>query len=135
MPASNKDFGLNSDRNRRVLWQLGFMLFLSRPIINASPTAALSLIAAVMAIAMTFGPECTLAQRPLGTDVSHYQGTINWTTVKNAGITFAWAKATESTGYTDPYYTNNQINAKAVAIPIGGYHFARPSSNPNLTGP
>src|SRR5436190_2651869 len=74
------------------------------------------------------------AQRPLGTDVSHYQGTINWTTVKNGGMTFAWAKATESTGYVDPYYTNNIVNAKAVGIPIAGYHFARPSSNPNITG-
>ncbi len=72
--------------------------------------------------------------RPLGTDVSHYQGTINWTNVKSAGITFAWAKATESTGYTDPFFTVNQDNARAVGIPIGGYHFARPSANPNLTG-
>ena len=54
------------------------------------------------------------AQRPLGTDVSHYQGTINWTTVKNGGITFAWAKATESTGYTDPYFTINQNGARGV---------------------
>src|SRR5262245_45744056 len=88
----------------------------------------------VLLVLTALGHSPAWAQRPLGTDVSHYQGTINWTTVKNAGITFAWAKATESTGYTDPYFTINQNNARAVGIPIGAYHFARPSSNPNLTG-
>ena len=42
------------------------------------------------------------AQRPLGTDVSGYQPNINWTTVKNAGVSFAWAKATEGTYYVNP---------------------------------
>ena len=36
-----------------------------------------------------------LAQKPVGIDVSHYQLTINWTSVKSAGIAFAWAKATD----------------------------------------
>ena len=31
------------------------------------------------------------AQRPLGTDVSDYQPSVNWTTVKNGGVSFAWA--------------------------------------------
>jgi GH25 family lysozyme M1 (1,4-beta-N-acetylmuramidase) len=92
-------------------------------------------IAAWFPLAVLLFSKHALAQRPLGTDVSHYQNTINWTTVKNGGITFAWAKATESTGYVDPYFTINENNARAVGIPIGAYHFARPSSNPNLTGP
>jgi GH25 family lysozyme M1 (1,4-beta-N-acetylmuramidase) len=89
---------------------------------------------ASLGLIIVLGVSRAEGQRPLGTDVSHYQGTINWTTVKNAGITFAWTKATESTGYTDPYFTINQNNARAVGIPIGAYHFARPSANPNLTG-
>src|SRR5947209_15501599 len=75
-----------------------------------------------------------LAQRPLGTDISGYQPSINWTTVKNAGVTFAWAKATEGTGYTNPYFTAQESGAKGVGIYIGAYHFARPSSHPNITG-
>src|SRR5712671_3643446 len=93
-----------------------------------------SLLVVAMGSEIALGPDRALAQRPLGTDVSHYQGTINWTSVKNDGITFAWAKATQSTGYVDPFYTNNVVNAKSVGIPIGGYHFAQPSDNPNLTG-
>src|SRR5690242_9093434 len=92
------------------------------------------LILACLGLATLLEPIHALGQRPLGTDVSHYQLTINWTTVKNGGMTFAWAKATESTGYTDPYFTINENGARGVGIPIGGYHFARPSQNPNLTG-
>ena len=33
---------------------------------------------------------------PPGIDVSHYQGTINWASVKAAGIQFAYIKATEA---------------------------------------
>ena len=74
------------------------------------------------------------AQRPLGTDVSGFQPSINWTTVKNGGIVFAWAKATEGTGYINPYFTSQESGARNVSIYIGAYHFARPSINTNITG-
>ena len=60
------------------------------------------------------------AQRPLGIDVSASQDLVNWTNVKSAGITFAWAKATESTNLTDAYFTNNAVNAKAADIEGSG---------------
>ncbi|HVM47636.1 MAG TPA: immunoglobulin domain-containing protein [Candidatus Acidoferrum sp.] len=75
-----------------------------------------------------------VAQRQLGTDVSGYQPSINWTTAKNAGVVFAWAKATEGTGYVNPDFTAQESGAKGVGIYIGAYHFARPSSHPNITG-
>jgi len=75
------------------------------------------------------------AQRPLGTDVSGYQPSVNWTTVKNAGVTFAWTKATEGTYYVNPYFTAQESGAKSVGIYIGAYHYARPSVDTNLTGP
>ena len=83
---------------------------------------------------LTLGLQNILAQRPLGTDVSHYQASINWTTVKNAGVTFAWAKATESDTITDALFATHAAGAKAAGVYIGAYHFARPSQNPNLTG-
>jgi GH25 family lysozyme M1 (1,4-beta-N-acetylmuramidase) len=75
-----------------------------------------------------------MAQRPLGTDVSGYQPTINWTTVKDAGVTFAWSKATEGTGYASPDFAAQEAGARSVGIYIGAYHFARPSAHPNITG-
>lgn len=74
------------------------------------------------------------AQRPLGTDVSGHQPNIDWVAVKNAGVTFAWTKATEGSTFVNDYFTTQELGAKAAGIYIGAYHFARPSKNPNLTG-
>jgi autotransporter-associated beta strand protein len=72
------------------------------------------------------GPGHAAAQRPLGIDVSSYQGDISWSEVNGAGISFAWAKATEGTFYIDPDFTQNEANAKANGVFIGAYHFAHP---------
>jgi GH25 family lysozyme M1 (1,4-beta-N-acetylmuramidase) len=63
---------------------------------------------------------------PAGIDVSHYQGTINWTSVKSAGISFAYIKATEGTTYKDPTFNANYLNAYNAKVIRGAYHFARP---------
>lgn len=81
-----------------------------------------------------FSIVCACAQRPLGTDVSGYQTSINWTTVKNAGVVFAWTKATEGTYYVNPYFGSQESGAKAAGIYIGAYHFARPHLDTNITG-
>jgi len=67
------------------------------------------------------------AQVPRGLDVSHYQGQIDWLSVAAAGYTFAYAKATEGTTYTDGTYPLNRTGANGVGIKVGAYHFARPS--------
>src|SRR5665213_3510558 len=81
------------------------------------------------AILLAFEPGRALAQRPLGVDVSSYQGSINWTSVKGAGITFAWAKATEGNYYQDVDYAGNMSNGKTAGVYMGAYHFARPDLN------
>ena len=65
-----------------------------------------------------------------GVDVSSYQGNVNWGAVRNAGITFAFAKATEGTGYTDAYINQNIAGMKAHGIVPGAYHFGHPSIDP-----
>jgi GH25 family lysozyme M1 (1,4-beta-N-acetylmuramidase) len=69
------------------------------------------------------------AQRTFGIDVSSYQGQPNWTSVKNSGVVFAWAKATEGTGITDADFVYNANNGKAAGVYIGAYHFAHPNLN------
>jgi len=60
------------------------------------------------------------AQTILGVDVSHYQGTITWSQVKNpGGKTFAWAKATEGVGYTDADFVTNATNGTAAGVVMG----------------
>ena len=58
-----------------------------------------------------------------GIDVSHWQGTINWASVKNAGIKFAFMKATQGNTYVDPKFATNLTGAKAQGILVGPYHF------------
>jgi GH25 family lysozyme M1 (1,4-beta-N-acetylmuramidase) len=63
-----------------------------------------------------------------GVDVSHWQGTIDWSKVAKAGYKFAYMKATEGGTYTDPTYATNRANANANGIVIGAYDFAQPST-------
>ena len=85
-------------------------------------------------LVIVLGFQNLVAQRPLGTDVSNYQPTINWPGVRNAGIVFAWTKATQGTTYSSPSFTSQEAGAKSVGIYIGAYHYAQPSINTNLTG-
>ncbi|MGA8112330.1 MAG: lysozyme [Actinocatenispora sp.] len=64
-----------------------------------------------------------------GIDVSHYQGSINWTSVKAAGTSFAYIKATEGTTFHDPNFSSNYTNAYYAGLIRGAYHFARPDSS------
>ena len=66
---------------------------------------------------------------PAGIDVSHYQGTINWSSVKAAGIQFSYIKATESTDYKDPQFNANYLNAYNAKVIRGAYHFAQPGES------
>lgn len=67
--------------------------------------------------------------RPIGVDVSSYQGTPNWASAKSCGWTFAFAKATEGATINDPDYRYNINNAKANGVYVGAYHFAHPNLN------
>ncbi|HZV34421.1 MAG TPA: glycoside hydrolase family 25 protein, partial [Verrucomicrobiae bacterium] len=66
------------------------------------------------------------AQRPLGIDVSSYQGNITWSKVYSQGVRFSFAKATEGTYYQDAYFDGNMVNGKAAGVQMGAYHYARP---------
>lgn len=63
-----------------------------------------------------------------GIDVSHYQGSIDWTQAA-AEATFAFAKATEGTTLVDVTYPVNRMGAESVGVKLGAYHFARPSGS------
>jgi lysozyme len=59
-----------------------------------------------------------------GIDVSKYQGDIDWTSVRAAGVRFAWIKATEGGDRFDEKFAQNWASAKAAGVPRGAYHFA-----------
>jgi GH25 family lysozyme M1 (1,4-beta-N-acetylmuramidase) len=66
-----------------------------------------------------------LFSRALGVDVSSYQGTINWTSVKAAGRSFAIVKATEGKTFNSSTFTSQITGAKNAGVLVGAYHFAR----------
>ncbi|WP_349258432.1 GH25 family lysozyme [Stackebrandtia sp.] len=73
--------------------------------------------------------DVTTKANPEGIDVSSYQGSINWSSVKSAGISFAWIKATEGTTYHDSRFNANYTNAYNAGVIRGAYHFARPGNS------
>ena len=62
-----------------------------------------------------------------GIDVSHYQSEVNWNTVAQQGIHFAYLKATEGESMKDHRFADNWAAAASVGIRRGAYHFFRPS--------
>jgi GH25 family lysozyme M1 (1,4-beta-N-acetylmuramidase) len=79
---------------------------------------------------------------PKGIDVSYYQGSVNWTSVKNSGITFTIIRAghgdTSGTGLTstgvDVNFATNWAGAKAAGVIRGAYWLPVPSASPSLVG-
>lgn len=58
-----------------------------------------------------------------GIDVSYWQGDIDWKKVGDAGIRFAYIKATEGGDRFDPKFLDNWQAAKQAGIARGAYHF------------
>lgn len=69
------------------------------------------------------------SNQSLGIDVSKYQGTVDWSKVKEAGVEFAMIRVgyrAKSTGviYEDPTARYNMQEATANGIKIGAYFFS-----------
>ncbi|HEY8458510.1 MAG TPA: lysozyme [Actinopolymorphaceae bacterium] len=100
----------------------------SRPPVHIKPGQAYMGVGALVHGEETDQPIAPLSHTSgvQGIDVSHWQGSINWTSVRNAGIQFAWIKATEGTSYKDPRFNTNYPAAYYAGVIRGAYHFARP---------
>lgn len=64
-----------------------------------------------------------------GMDVSSHQGNVNWATAYKNGARFAYVKATESTSYTSPSFTQQYNGSRKAGMIRGAYHFAVPSNS------
>jgi lysozyme len=58
-----------------------------------------------------------------GIDVSHFNGTVDWSRVAAGGIAFAYAKATEGMHTRDARFEANYDGIKASNLLRGAYHF------------
>jgi lysozyme len=64
-----------------------------------------------------------------GVDVSVYQGTINWTSVKGAGIDFAIARISDGSAL-DTQFTSNWSGMKSAGLVRGAYQYFEPGQDP-----
>ena len=58
-----------------------------------------------------------------GIDVSKWQGTIDYSRVKAAGIEIVYMRTGQGATYADPYFSRNYAEAKAQGLKVGFYHF------------
>jgi GH25 family lysozyme M1 (1,4-beta-N-acetylmuramidase) len=83
----------------------------------------------ILSIALTLSAISDRAHAVVqGIDVSHFQGNINWNSVKADGIEFAFVKATEGVDFIDVKFNAYMNDALSANVLIGPYHFARPDS-------
>ena len=85
----------------------------------------------IQGVSYTFSDTGQLSQGSgtLGIDVSKYQPSINWSSVKASGISFVIIRCGyrgASTGVLiqDPYYTSHVKGAKAAGLKVGIYFFS-----------
>lgn len=69
-----------------------------------------------------------------GIDISHHQGEINWSKLRNATIDsnpvrFVFIKATEGTDFLDENFNDNFFQAKENNFIRGAYHYFLPSKS------
>ncbi len=73
---------------------------------------------------------CADGQTVMGMDVSYYETSVDWAMAKQAGIEFAFIRATDGTQYIDPKFPMYWAGAKAAGVIRGAYQFFRPAEDP-----
>src|SRR5437899_8134965 len=74
--------------------------------------------------------DCHIDQPSPGIDVSYYQGDIEWSRVKRAGIKFAFIRAADGTEIVDTMFEANWSGAQNAGIPHGAYQYFRADQSP-----
>lgn len=102
---------------------LGYLILTGRDARHEQPPEVLTSVdaAAVINVLKNQG-------KPIGVDVQDYKGDIDWQSVKNSGITFAYIKATDGDAFTDAKFLQNWEASKSAPILRGAYTVFRPAA-------
>lgn len=65
-----------------------------------------------------------------GIDVSYYQGTIDWTRVRDDGVRYAFIRVSDGLGTIDPKFEEYWAGSRAAGIHHGAYQYFRPTQDP-----
>jgi lysozyme len=63
-------------------------------------------------------------------DVNHWEGKLDWIAIKNFGINFSYAKATEGLTFFDDTFDYNVVNMERNKVFWGAYHYYREGFDP-----
>ncbi|MFG2355599.1 lysozyme [Streptomyces sp. NPDC048521] len=74
-------------------------------------------------------PPAAAAWLPRGHDVSSHQKRIDWPATRARGARFVYVKATESTHYRNPRFSQQYGGARRSGLIRGAYHFALPDES------
>jgi GH25 family lysozyme M1 (1,4-beta-N-acetylmuramidase) len=85
-----------------------------------------ALCLAVGSAALLVVPASAQTTTLAGIDVSHYQGSPDWSQVQADGVTFVFHKVTEGTTILDGQYATNRQQIEALGLAFGAYHYAHP---------
>lgn len=94
--------------------------------VAAAATTALTIIPSAAASNASARPQVS---QTAGIDVSNYQGNVNWSSVASHGAKFTYILATQSTNFTNRYFTEQYNGSYQHGIIRGAYHFAVPSAS------
>ncbi|HSD87024.1 MAG TPA: GH25 family lysozyme [Kofleriaceae bacterium] len=72
---------------------------------------------------------CGVGPTVKGIDVSYYQGTINWTSVKADGVKFAFIRASDGLNTIDSKFAANWSGSRSAGVKHGAYQFFRPGQD------
>lgn len=87
-----------------------------------------TVIAAALALTLTFSSVIPARAAALGIDVSKYQGAINWGAVPSSGVSYAFIKVGSTKSGVDPYFAANVAGAQAAGIRTGVYIYSYATS-------
>ncbi|MFJ8823551.1 lysozyme [Streptomyces sp. NPDC102467] len=100
---------------------------------RAAVAAASSVAALTLGVSALAEPPAQSAGLPRGHDVSSHQKHVNWRKAKSKGARFVYVKATESTTYKNPYFTQQYNGARTARLVRGAYHFGVPNQSSGRT--
>jgi GH25 family lysozyme M1 (1,4-beta-N-acetylmuramidase) len=104
-----------------------------RSTVRCAVALAAAAVVALLLSTLTHSTPAVAAGSVRGMDVSGYQGNVNWSGAYANGARFAYVKATEGTGYTNPYFAQQYNGSYNVGMIRGAYHFARPNVSGGAT--
>lgn len=113
-------------RRRAAILLAAVASLVAVPITTVVPSAATTTAPAARSTS------AVIAATP-GLDVSSYQGSVPWATVRVNGARFAYVKATEGTRYRNPWFASQYNGSYNAGLLRGAYHFALPNVSSGRT--